>query len=270
MPVIPRHMSKSAKTHVATYLEPLLGAGVDKINAPIFVAPQDIHIEDIVVVPTGDATIPDSNESEWTFVKRDAYGGPSDEIRVIEFNRNARVVITSLNDGGTASVVTVSAADAPKVFAGTAGNGLKIVFVSDDIDDAAGAIAYDPSANEIEVTIDTNVGGGNGLLTAAALETLLEGLTITAADDHLVVTVDTAGDGFSVADDVGVTEGVLAGGVDDLFPDATEPYSVIPPGIDENRLIPQGGTLELAIANSGAAATPATLVQIIYSIAQEL
>ncbi len=268
MPVIPRHMSKSAKTHVMSFIEPALGAGVDKNGAPVFVAPLDILIEDIIMVPLGDPTIALGEESEWTFTTRPVPGGPSEDIQDIDFNEPATAVITSLETTPSAAEITVRATQSPRVFAGTAGNGLRIVFVADDINDAAGDIAYDDTTGVIEITIDTNAGAGNGVITAAAVDTLLEGLTIAAATDHLDVTVDNAGGGFTVADDVGVTEGVLTGGQDE-FPNDGEVYDVLPDVLDENRLLPRGGLLEIAIVNDGAA-TPATLVQIVYSIAQEL
>ena len=268
MPVIPRHMSKSAKTGVASFVEPALGAGVDKNGAPVFVAPLDVRIEDIILIPLDDAVCALGEDSAWSFVNRPVPGGPSEDIRVIDFFEPATAVITSQNDGGTATVITVRATQAPRVFAGEAGNGLRIVFAEDNVA-ATGDIDYDPVTRTITLIIDNDGTPGTGSLTGAQAETLLEGLTIDAETDHLDVTVTTAGDDFTIADDVlGGTEVVLAGGQDE-FPADGEAYHVLSEDIIENRDLPRGGHLEIAIANDGAA-TPATFVQIVYSIAQEL
>ena len=347
MPVHPRHLSKSAKTQTASFVQAQLAGGADRANAPFFIAPFDIRVEDIKLLPLAAKVIDADEVSTWTVVSRAEFGGPPTEVIEVEFDgvevitaepvgvgdgtetefpldhvpvsdlvvklngtpttafdmdiTNPKLVIfdvapvdealaadtiTSLNAGGTASVITIDAVTA-KAFAGAAGNGIVILFDSADLGSAAGAVSYDDTAKEITITIDTNGGHGNSIITAAAIKALLEGLTVSASTGHLAVTIDTAGDGFTVAHDMGVTEATLTGGVTkhtitadyvgsdnpvpNEFPGNHEPRSIFPEGVGgDERVVPAGGYLELEIANSGTAETPATLVQIIYSNAQDL
>jgi hypothetical protein len=87
MPVIPRHMSKSAKLHVFGFDQAALAANGDRAQLPFFVSPLEIYLEEIVVVPLGDKTMDDAEDtSVWEIAKRDQVGGAPAVIQTVTFN----------------------------------------------------------------------------------------------------------------------------------------------------------------------------------------
>ena len=71
MPVVPRHMSQSAKTHIVTAEIPACLAGVDIASQPLFVAPADIVIVAATLVGIAAAAgIDAANTSVWELETR--------------------------------------------------------------------------------------------------------------------------------------------------------------------------------------------------------
>ena len=71
MPVVPRHMSQSAKTHIVTAEIPACGAGVDIASQPIFVPATNIVIVSATLVGTAAGVgIDAANTSVWELETR--------------------------------------------------------------------------------------------------------------------------------------------------------------------------------------------------------
>ena len=87
MPVIPRHMSKSAKLHVFGFEQAALAANADRAQLPFFVSPLEIYLEEIIVVPLGSKTLDAAEDtSVWEIAKRDQVGGAPAVIQTVTFN----------------------------------------------------------------------------------------------------------------------------------------------------------------------------------------
>ena len=70
-PVVPRHMSQSAKTHIVRAAVPACAAGVDIASQPLFVAPADIVIVAATLVGQAAAVgIDAANTSVWELETR--------------------------------------------------------------------------------------------------------------------------------------------------------------------------------------------------------